>query len=71
MARLLLLPVAIDRRSGKVWWRKTARARTRGGWKEWSLPSGKGGRCRPTTFVYTLAGGVEDRYRIRFTSEGA
>ncbi len=62
---------AIDRASGKVWWRKTARARTRGGWREWTLPSGMRGRCRRTTFVYELSGGVEARYRIRFTRERA
>jgi hypothetical protein len=62
---------AIDRASGKVWWRKTAKARTRGGWRTWVLPSGMDGRCRRTTFVYELSGGVKDRYRIRFTRESA
>jgi hypothetical protein len=60
---------AIDRRSGKVWWRETAKARTRGGWHTWHLPSGRDGKCRPTTFVYTLANGVKDKYVIRFRRE--
>lgn len=60
---------AIDRRTGNVWWRKTAKARTRGGWREWVLPSGRNGRCGTTTFVYTLANGVKDRYVIRFRAE--
>jgi hypothetical protein len=60
---------AIDRRTGKVWWRKKARAKTRR-WHYWTLPSGMNGRCRRTTFVYTLADGVKSRYHIRFRSEG-
>lgn len=59
---------AIDRRSGKVWWRKTATARTRGGWRMWKLPSGMKGRCRTTTFIYEL-NGAELKYRIRFRRE--
>jgi hypothetical protein len=61
---------AIDRASGKVWWRKTATARTRGGWREWYLPSGMDGQCKRTTFVYELSDGVKAKYRIRFKSEG-
>lgn len=61
---------AIDRRSGKVWWRKTATARTRGGWRMWRLPSGMDGRCRTTQFVYEL-NGVELKYRIRFRRESS
>jgi hypothetical protein len=57
---------AIDRRTGRVWWRKTATARIRGGWRTWVLPSGMRGRCRTTKFVYTLPGGVKDKYVIRF-----
>ena len=59
---------AVDRATGKVWWRKTAKARTRG-WRDWYLPSGMDGRCRPTTFVYVV-NGQRVKYRIRFTSEG-
>ena len=62
---------AIDRRTGRVWWRKTAKARTRGGWREWHLPSGMDGRCGPTKFVYELSNGVKAKYRIRFRPEGA
>jgi len=57
---------AVDRRSGRVWWRETATARTRGGWRTWHLPSGMNGRCRSTKFVYTLASGVKAKYVIRF-----
>jgi hypothetical protein len=60
---------AVDLRSGKVWWRRTVKARTRGGWRFWTLPSGMDGRCRPTKVVYELAGGVKVRYRIRFRAE--
>jgi hypothetical protein len=65
---------AIDRRSGRVWWHRKARASTRG-WRTWFLPSGKGGQCGPTTIVYR--GRRPDgsswtaRYRVRFRSEGA
>lgn len=61
---------AIDRSTGKVWWRKTATARTQAGWRDWSLPSGMAGRCGRTTFVYELPGGVKAKYRVRFKSEG-
>lgn len=60
---------AIDRATGKVWWRRTATAKTRGGWRNWWLPSGMGGQCRPTTFVYMLPARVKAKYRIRFKSE--
>jgi hypothetical protein len=60
---------AIDRDSGQVWWRRRARATTRR-WRYWTLPSGMQGRCRRTTFVYTLPGGVKSRFHIRFRSEG-
>jgi hypothetical protein len=42
---------AIDRRTGRVWWRKTAMASTRR-WHYWTLPSGRQGQCGPTTIVY-------------------
>ena len=60
---------AVDRRSGVVWWRKTARATSRR-WRFWTLPSGKDGRCRPTTVVYRLHG-TTVRYRVRFRREDA
>jgi hypothetical protein len=59
---------AIDRRTSRVWWRKTARAPT-SGWRKWYLPSGMSGRCTPTTFVYR-GSGWRAVYRIRFRSEG-
>jgi hypothetical protein len=59
---------AVDRRSGVVWWRKTATATSRR-WRQWVLPSGKDGRCGPTTFVYRFAG-TTVRYKVRFRSEG-
>ena len=61
---------AVDRATGRVWWRKTATARTRGGWRTWYLLSGMDGQCRAATFVYELANGVKARYRIRFRAEG-
>jgi hypothetical protein len=60
---------AVDRRSGRVWWRETARATSRR-WRTWQLPSGMDGRCERTTVVYKLADATV-RYRIRFRSEGA
>jgi len=59
---------AIDRRSGRVWWRKKARART-GGWRNWYLRSGWRGRCRRTTIVYR-GPGFTARYTVTFRSEG-
>jgi hypothetical protein len=60
---------AVDRATGRTWWRKTATARTRGGWREWYLPSGMDGQCQPTTFVYRV-NGRRVNYRVRFRSEG-
>ena len=59
---------AIDRRSGKVWWHKKARA-SKTHWRRWTLPSGMDGRCRKTTFVYR-AHGLNATFHIRFKSEG-
>jgi hypothetical protein len=59
---------AIDRRTGKVWWRKKAHART-SHWRYWYLPSGQDGRCRRTTFVYR-GPGFTATFHIRFRSEG-
>ena len=59
---------AIDRRSGRVWWRKKARART-SRWRFWSLPSGEDGQCRPVTLVYK-GPGFTSRFKITFRSEG-
>ena len=59
---------AVDRATGKVWWRKTAKARTRS-WRDWCLPSGMDGQCQPTTFVYVV-NGQNVKYRIRFKGEG-
>lgn len=60
---------AIDRRSGRVWWRRTARA-PKSHWRFWYLPSGLGGQCRPTTIVYRGAG-WRLRFRVRFRRGGA
>jgi hypothetical protein len=59
---------AIDRKSGKTWWRKKAKART-SHWRYWYLPSGKGGQCKATTVVYK-GPGFTVHYRITFRSEG-
>ncbi|MDA0136294.1 hypothetical protein [Solirubrobacter deserti] len=59
---------AIDDRTGKVWWRKTAKAPF-DDWRYWHLPSGMDGECRPTTVVYK-GPGFTTRYKIRFRSEG-
>jgi hypothetical protein len=59
---------AVDRATGTVWWRETAKARTRG-WRDWYLSSGMNGQCQSTTFVYVV-NGQKVKYRIRFTSEG-
>jgi hypothetical protein len=59
---------AIDRRSGRVWWRKKARARTTG-WRNWYLTSGWRGWCRRTTIVYSGPGFIV-RYNVSFKSEG-
>lgn len=60
---------AIDRRTGRVWWRKTARAPSRH-WRMWTLPSGMNGRCAPTTFIYR-GHGFKATFRVRFRSEGS
>jgi hypothetical protein len=59
---------AIDRKSGHVWWRKKAKART-SRWRFWALPSGEDGQCRPTTVVYE-GPGFTSRFKITFRSEG-
>ena len=59
---------AVDLATGKVWWRKTAKAVTRR-WRDWYLPSGMDGQCQPTKFVYVV-NGQKARFRIRFRSEG-
>jgi hypothetical protein len=59
---------AIDRKSGRVWWRKKAKART-SRWRYWSLPSGEDGQCRPTTVVYR-GPGFTSRFKVTFRSEG-
>ena len=58
----------IDDRTGKVWWRKTAKAPS-ADWRYWYLPSGMDGQCGPTTVVYQ-GPGFTDRYKVRFRSEG-
>jgi hypothetical protein len=60
---------AIDRLSGRVWWRKTAVASKRG-WRHWTLPSGMDGQCTRTTFVYS-GRGWKARYDVSFAAEGA
>jgi hypothetical protein len=59
---------AVDRASGHVWWRKTARATSRR-WRNWYLPSGMDGRCGATTIVY-YGPGWTARFRTKFRSEG-
>jgi hypothetical protein len=59
---------AIDRRSGRVWWRRTAVASKRK-WKYWTLPSGMDGQCEATTIVYK-GDGWNARFTVRFRSEG-
>ena len=59
---------AIDRRTGRVWWRKKARA-PKSHWREWILPSGMDGQCHRTTFVYR-GHGWKATFHIRFRSEG-
>ncbi len=58
---------AIDRRSGKVWWRKTATAPFKG-WRYWGLPSGMDGQCKPTTIVYHLHG-RDSKFNVTFRPE--
>jgi hypothetical protein len=59
---------AIDRKSGRVWWHRKARART-SRWRFWALPSGEDGQCRPTTIVYR-GPGFTSRFKVTFRSEG-
>jgi hypothetical protein len=59
---------AIDTRSGKVWWRKKAKASKRH-WRYWTLPSGMDGQCRRTTVVYRGAH-LQATFHVRFKSEG-
>ncbi len=59
---------AVDRKSGKTWWRKKAKART-SHWRYWYLPSGRDGQCKPTTIVYK-GPGFTARFKITFKSEG-
>jgi hypothetical protein len=59
---------AIDRRSGKVWWHKKAKA-SKKHWRYWSLPSGMNGLCHRTTIVYR-GHGFKATFHVRFKSEG-
>ncbi len=58
---------AIERHSGKVWWRKTATAPFKG-WRYWYLPSGMDGQCQPTTIVYRLHG-RDSKFNVSFRPE--
>jgi hypothetical protein len=60
---------AVDRRSGKVWWHKKAKASERH-WRYWALPSGMNGRCRKTTIVYR-GHGFKATFHVRFRNENA
>ena len=60
---------AIDRRTGKVWWRKTATAPFKG-WRYWHLPSGMDGQCGPTTIVYRLHG-RDTKFNVSFKPESS
>src|SRR3954452_23091467 len=42
---------AVERATGRVWWRTIAKAHT-SGWRGWTLPSGRDGECTMTTIVY-------------------
>ena len=59
---------AVDKRTGKTWWRKTATARF-SGWRNWYLPSGRGGQCGTTTIIYK-GSGFTARFTVRFRGEG-
>gem|GEM_PF-5860823 len=60
---------AIDERTGKVWWTKRATATKK--WRHWYLPSGRAGRCGPTTIAYYKGGKLYGKpIKIRFRSEG-
>ena len=60
---------AIDRRTGRVWWRKRARA-LKSHWREWYLPSGMGGQMPEHDLRVPCCHGWKVTYRIRFRSEG-
>jgi hypothetical protein len=59
---------AIDRKSGKVWWHRKAKA-SKTHWRYWYLPSGRKGRCGRTTIVYR-GHGFKATFHVRFKSEG-
>jgi len=59
---------AIDNATGRTWWHKTAIAPT-SGWRNWTLPSGRGGQCGATTIVYR-GPRFAKRYTVRFANEG-
>jgi hypothetical protein len=65
--------LAVDGRTGVVFWRRTASARI-GRWRYWSLPSGRRGQCGPTTIVYRGkrpdGSAWSGRFRVLFRSEG-
>jgi hypothetical protein len=60
---------AVDKRTGRTWWRKTANART-SGWRHWRLPSGRRGRCGATTIVYR-GPGFTAHFTVRFRGESS
>jgi hypothetical protein len=60
---------AIDRRTGRVWWRRTAVA-SKHRWRHWTLPSGMNGSCRAAVFVYRGAHWTA-RFRVTFRREHA
>ena len=56
---------AIDKRTGRVWWRKTVTATTR--WRFWALQSGYRGQCGTTIIKYLP--GRFGRFVVRFRPE--
>ena len=58
----------IDRKSGKTYWHRKAKAPF-SHWRYWTLPSGKGGLCKPVTLVYK-GPGFTSKFKITFHGEG-
>ena len=63
-----VLITARDRRTGVVWWSRAITAKSR--WRDWYLPSGRGGQCGTTVLTYVPAADPSSRLVVRFRSEG-
>jgi hypothetical protein len=62
---------AIDKATGRTWWKKTATATHK--WRYWYLPSGRRGQCGTTVVTYTYRPAkrtIVDRTTVRFRPEG-